>query len=377
MYDARRSVLLVEDSREDREVVIRYLESRAASSLTLVHAETVREALDHCASGLPDCILSDYRLPDGDGLELLHALRQRCLVPPPFVMLTSKGDEHVAVRALKLGAADYVVKGSVDADQLYITVLDAIERAAVVRQEGRDDVTATLVVDGENSARGRVRHLGSDRVGVRFDVPPIARLALGDELTLRLSSSQLRRIIDTRVVVTAFSERGGEVELECRFDRSAIVDELAFERLVSIVNRRAAVRVRPSPTEPVTVTLVAAPQSIQSRLGGTEPRTDQQFKGSLVDISGLGLGVSAPSEAETCFAGLKALVAGMVLPPFNTPVILACRVRNRRIEGRLVHYGMELMPATMPDFEESRRTVMRYVTRRQSEVLQGRLIRGS
>lgn len=57
-------------------------------------------------SQTPDIILTDYRLPDGDGSELLSTVNVRC----PVILLTSQGNEQMAVDAMKAGAHDYVVK---------------------------------------------------------------------------------------------------------------------------------------------------------------------------------------------------------------------------------------------------------------------------
>ena len=74
--------------------------ARAAPALTLL--DTDPEI---------DLILTDLRLPDGTGLELLQKVRERSS-PPAVVLVTGQGDQEVAVTALKSGAADYLVKQS-------------------------------------------------------------------------------------------------------------------------------------------------------------------------------------------------------------------------------------------------------------------------
>lgn len=56
----------------------------------------------------PHVVLSDYQLPDGSGMELLHLVSGRC----PVVLMTSCGNEEIAVAALKAGAQDYIVKSA-------------------------------------------------------------------------------------------------------------------------------------------------------------------------------------------------------------------------------------------------------------------------
>lgn len=101
-------VLYVEDDPGDQELTRRHL-ARHAPHLKLTVAETVREALDRLTAGDVDLVLSDYRLPDGTGLDLLETIRAR-EIEVPVVLVTRSGDAEAAVRLLKAGAADYVVK---------------------------------------------------------------------------------------------------------------------------------------------------------------------------------------------------------------------------------------------------------------------------
>jgi signal transduction histidine kinase len=73
-----------------------------------------------------DLILLDYHLPDMSGMEIIQQL---CPVEefPPVIILTSSGDEQIALLALESGAADYAVK---DTTQFYIELLPAIMQAA-------------------------------------------------------------------------------------------------------------------------------------------------------------------------------------------------------------------------------------------------------
>jgi signal transduction histidine kinase/FixJ family two-component response regulator len=101
-------VLYVEDDETDRELTRQHLE-RHAPHCKLATAGTVAEAVDRLALGDVDLVLSDYRLPDGTGLDLLEIVRARDF-RVPVVLVTGWGDAEEAVRLLKAGAADYVMK---------------------------------------------------------------------------------------------------------------------------------------------------------------------------------------------------------------------------------------------------------------------------
>jgi two-component system KDP operon response regulator KdpE len=74
----------------------------------VVPAATVQEALDSAALTPPDAAIVDLLLPDGDGIDVLRALRE--WTRAPVIVLSAIGDEDEKVRALEAGADDYVTK---------------------------------------------------------------------------------------------------------------------------------------------------------------------------------------------------------------------------------------------------------------------------
>lgn len=132
-----RHIVLVEDSPEDREVARRYLAADPDVTYTFAQYGTGQKALAACAAKMPDGILLDYQLPDMDGLAFLAHLRERQgeawsgQQPCAVVVLTGLGDESVAVRALKAGAQDYLLKETLTPDGLRHAVRGAIERVAL------------------------------------------------------------------------------------------------------------------------------------------------------------------------------------------------------------------------------------------------------
>jgi PAS domain S-box-containing protein len=108
MTDELVRVLLVEDDPAHAELVRRAFEVRGKQAQLLI-AGTLMEARHYldASSSLPHLVISDWRLPDGEGMELLTDVR---LADVPVIIMTSQGSERVAVGALKAGALDYVVK---------------------------------------------------------------------------------------------------------------------------------------------------------------------------------------------------------------------------------------------------------------------------
>jgi PAS domain S-box-containing protein len=100
----------VDDDEKLLEVTQRYL-NRAEPTLTLITSSSAQEALQILQKNQFDVVVSDYQMPDMDGLELLQKLRGEGN-DIPFVMFTGKGREEVAMQALNLGANYYLMKGA-------------------------------------------------------------------------------------------------------------------------------------------------------------------------------------------------------------------------------------------------------------------------
>lgn len=107
------SVLVVDDSPVDRMLAAKLLKARP--DVEVAEAENGRDALALMRRHLPAVVVTDILMPEMDGLELLDAtLREFPHVP--VILMTSKGSEEMATRALEAGAASYVPKRRLAAD---------------------------------------------------------------------------------------------------------------------------------------------------------------------------------------------------------------------------------------------------------------------
>ena len=159
-------VLYVEDDRADQERTHRHL-ARHAPHIKLTVAGTVAEALERVTVGDMDALLAGYRLPDGTALDLLDAVKARGL-EVPVVLMTGSGDADVAVRLLKAGATDYLVKRGDYLITLPVVLESACRwfrtaselRRAPVRllyaDHDPDDTALTLRAFEEHARRARV-----------------------------------------------------------------------------------------------------------------------------------------------------------------------------------------------------------------------------
>jgi diguanylate cyclase (GGDEF)-like protein len=118
-------ILIVDDSPQDRAAYARQLKQGFPSQYSLLECEIGQEGIQLIKEQDPDCILLDYMLPDMNGLEFLSVLNQKGFLGAT-IMLTGQGNESVAVKAMKGGAHDYLVKDSFSSAELYDTIINAV-----------------------------------------------------------------------------------------------------------------------------------------------------------------------------------------------------------------------------------------------------------
>ena len=128
-------ILYVEDEIAHVLLTERTLEENLHQEFRLIHAETIANALKILDAQTDiDLVLSDLRLPDGTGLELLKKVHER-KASPAVVLVTGQGDQEIAVAALKAGAVDYLVKQSDYLHRLPVVISNAIAQNRYLREQ--------------------------------------------------------------------------------------------------------------------------------------------------------------------------------------------------------------------------------------------------
>jgi two-component system response regulator RegA len=115
---AERSLLIVEDDHSFLQRLAKALEQRG---FTVMTAESVAEGLLQVEKAAPAFAVVDMRLGDGNGLDVISALKRR-RPDARGIILTGYGNIATAVNAVKLGAVDYLAK-PVDADDVVAALL--------------------------------------------------------------------------------------------------------------------------------------------------------------------------------------------------------------------------------------------------------------
>ena len=143
------TVLLIEDNLEEAELIRLMLTQSRRETLEVEHVTRLQEGLKRLQGEPVDVVLLDFSLPDSSGLASFEKARE---VAPhvPIVVLTNLDDEEIALRAVREGAQDYLVKRQVDKELLLRSIRYAIERMHAEKALWESEERYALAVNGAN-----------------------------------------------------------------------------------------------------------------------------------------------------------------------------------------------------------------------------------
>ncbi len=154
------TVLLVDDDEQWARATARLLEARREdfSVSTATSLEAGRAALSAVE---PDCVVCDYQLGDGTGLDLLESVRA-VDSKRPFVLVTGRGSESIASEAIGGGVTDYIRKGRNDstADRLAGRIANAVRTYRTERTLARERRNTDAMLDILTATTGRADLVG-------------------------------------------------------------------------------------------------------------------------------------------------------------------------------------------------------------------------
>ena len=119
----KNKILIIEDNAPYARYLGNWLRPHGYEVETACHSASAKKML--CGEDTYVCVLADIRLPDGDGVEILAWMRKRGITVP-YIVMTQNEDVTSAVKAMKLGAKDYLPKKLIDGESLLKTIEDAI-----------------------------------------------------------------------------------------------------------------------------------------------------------------------------------------------------------------------------------------------------------
>lgn len=145
-------VLLVEDEKVIREGIASLIRQVSPHFTVVKEAEHGREALDYLSRNVVDMVVTDIRMREMNGLQLLEKIRER-FEDMPLLIISGYSDFSYAQKALQFGVADYLLK-PIDRKQL-VCALDKI-RSLLLKRSGKTPEPAQLEDMPDN------RHIGAE-----------------------------------------------------------------------------------------------------------------------------------------------------------------------------------------------------------------------
>lgn len=120
-------ILLVEDNAAEALLCVETLQEAGRGEFEVVHAARMSEAREYIGRYPLDAILLDLSLPDSQGLETLAEIHQAG-TDLPVLVLTGNEDESMGMKAVSMGAEDYLFKGDMHGPLLVRSIRYAIQR---------------------------------------------------------------------------------------------------------------------------------------------------------------------------------------------------------------------------------------------------------
>jgi two-component system KDP operon response regulator KdpE len=139
MTDVPIKVLVIEDEPQMQKFLRTCL---AAEGYRIVESSLGKEGLELARTHNPDMVLLDLGLPDVDGMEITRSIREWSA--KPIIVISARGQEDDKIRALDLGADDYLTK-PFGTGELLARIRVALRRT---NRAGQDSTDATLTVGG-------------------------------------------------------------------------------------------------------------------------------------------------------------------------------------------------------------------------------------
>jgi two-component system sensor histidine kinase/response regulator len=172
-------VLLIDDDEEDYLIVRSLFAKIPHTPFMLDWVGTFEDGAASISAANHDVYLIDYRLGMHNGLELLKDIDLQS-VETPFIILTGAGDEEIERKAMRTGVADYLVKGSFDADLLSRVIRYSLQRKHMEAQriqhlvevnDSKDEFIALASHELRTPASAVKQYLGMLMDGYAGEVP--------------------------------------------------------------------------------------------------------------------------------------------------------------------------------------------------------------
>ena len=221
-------------------------------------------------------------------------------------------------------------------------------------------VKTTVQFEDGRSYDGQLDDVSISGAAARFAANTSPRLKLGQKIiiTLRLPlPSRNYQVADVRAIVRHIGEENDSAFVRCglQFEKRVTSGGALYRALRALANRRREPRLAPASDEAITMVL----------------KTDDglEINGQIRDISANGARVLVGGDFETDALGLDSIALSFQLPSEDHDTKLVGQVRNSRTNRDQTYVGVEFDEAGSPGFRAQQKEIVRYLMRRQREML--------
>ncbi|MEH2022892.1 PAS domain-containing protein [Nostoc sp.] len=215
------TILLIDDCAEERMKLCHLLQQYSLYTYRILEFETATQARKWCQQEIPDIILLDFLLPDGDGLKFIQQFQEyHSHTQTTMILLTGQEGEITDVRAMKSAAQDYLLKDKLTAEVLQGAIHHAVERMYLTRQleqsREQQQLIAAIALRIRQSVKleeilrttaTEVRQfLKADRVVVYQFQPDMSGTIVAESVLPGWTVALLKQILDTCFQQTAGSD---------------------------------------------------------------------------------------------------------------------------------------------------------------------------
>ncbi len=183
-------ILVIDDDR-DMCLLLKHFLTRKGYEVTEMY--NGKKALEYLDSAQPDLVMSDLRLEDMDGIELLKKIKEKYAAVPVIIM-TGYSDVKTSVNAIKLGAFDYVTKPLLP-DEILLTIQQALQHE-----------------EKPSSKRGTVEEAARNPSGEKGTIIHSGDYIFGDTEAFRTILKQINLVAPTNYSVIIYGESGSGKE---------------------------------------------------------------------------------------------------------------------------------------------------------------------
>jgi CheY-like chemotaxis protein len=136
-------ILYIEDNKADVVIMKRMLEEILPQGYSLDTTPIGSTGLTKLKTEYYDFAILDYKMPRMDGLEILQHMKTEG-IDTPVVLVTGQGDDEVAVKALKNGAYDYLIKGKLDTKEAKFSILELWNLVNYMKRDANVEMFSSL-----------------------------------------------------------------------------------------------------------------------------------------------------------------------------------------------------------------------------------------